>query len=84
MALPNKFFEFVQARLPMVIDPSPVMAKLVKKYSIGKVAADFTSESLVKSIRSIQNQDLTNYRTNLEKAAIELSMEQFDKILLEK
>lgn len=84
MALPNKFFEFVQARLPIVIGPSPVMAKLVTKYGIGKIAEDFTAQSLIKTIRSIEKQELLNYRTNLEKAAVELSMERFDKILLKK
>jgi hypothetical protein len=34
-ALPNKFFEFVQARLGIAIGPSPEMAHLVKLYELG-------------------------------------------------
>lgn len=84
MALPNKFFEFIQARLPMVIGPSPVMANLVNKYQIGEVAEDFSSTALVKIIDSLEDRNLILYRSNLEKAAEELSMEKFDRVLLEK
>lgn len=83
MALPNKFFEFVQARLPMVIGPSPVMVKLIRKYSIGEVADDFSAKALVKSIKGLEAQKIFLFRSNLEKAAEELSMERFDQILLE-
>lgn len=84
MALPNKFFEFVQARLPMVIGPSPVMQKYLDKYGIGKVASDFSAEALANAIRSLNQENLISYRANLEKAASELSMEKFEKKLLEK
>lgn len=84
MALPNKFFEFVQARLPMVIGPSPVMQKYLENYQLGKVAKDFSAVALADSIRSICKEDLISYRTNLEIAAKELSMEHFESELLEK
>lgn len=84
MALPNKFFEFVQARLPMVIGPSPVMRKYVEKYQLGKICRDFGPESLADSIRSISKEELTTFRTNLDIAAKELSMENFESELLRK
>ena len=33
-ALPNKFFEFIQARLAIAIGPSPEMSKYVKTYNL--------------------------------------------------
>jgi hypothetical protein len=84
MALPNKFFEFVQARLPMVIGPSPVMLKYMEKYQIGKVCRDFGSESLAEAIRTISKEDLMTFRSNLDVAARELSMENFESELLKK
>ncbi|MBI4474324.1 MAG: hypothetical protein HY646_16765, partial [Acidobacteria bacterium] len=36
-ALPNKFFEFIQARLAIVIAPSPEMAKIVRQFDLGLV-----------------------------------------------
>lgn len=84
MALPNKFFEFVQARLPMVIGPSPVMRRYVEKYQIGKVCSDFGIKSLVEAIRSISKEELLTFRSNLDLAAKELSMENFESELLKK
>ncbi|HKX82823.1 MAG TPA: hypothetical protein VJL58_01270, partial [Pyrinomonadaceae bacterium] len=37
-ALPNKFFEFVQARLAIVVAPSPEMARIVRERDLGVVA----------------------------------------------
>lgn len=84
MALPNKFFEFVQARLPMIIGPSPVMSRFIKKYEIGKVARDFSAEALVEIISTLSKEELINFRNKLEVAAKELSMEHFESVLLEK
>jgi len=84
MALPNKFFEFIQARLPMIIGPSPVMSRYVLNYQIGKVADDFGAESLAAAIRSLSEEDVNNFRLNLEVAARELSMEHFESELLKK
>ena len=33
-ALPNKFFEFIQARLALAIGPSPEMARIVNEYGL--------------------------------------------------
>jgi hypothetical protein len=40
-ALPNKFFEFIQARLMLVIGPSPEMSPFVHEPHHGLVAPDF-------------------------------------------
>ena len=45
-ALPNKFFEFIQARLAVAIGPSPEMAREVHRWGIGWVADDFSPEGL--------------------------------------
>lgn len=44
-ALPNKLFEFVQARLAVLIGPSPEMERIVREYGLGLVAEDFDAES---------------------------------------
>ena len=38
MCLPNKFFEFIQARLAIAIGPSPEMSKYVKTYNLGIIS----------------------------------------------
>lgn len=52
-ALPNKFFEFVQARLAVAIGPSPEMARLVDEYEIGVVAEDFEPLTLARRLESL-------------------------------
>lgn len=47
-ALPNKFFDFVQARLGIVVGPTPEMAELVAEHGLGWVTDDFTVDSLVR------------------------------------
>ena len=46
LALPNKFFEFNQARLALVVGPSLEMARMVKAEGCGVVNRDFRGESL--------------------------------------
>jgi hypothetical protein len=46
-ALPNKFFEFIQARLGVIIGPSPEMMAIVNKYENGFVSKDFSVQSII-------------------------------------
>jgi glycosyltransferase involved in cell wall biosynthesis len=39
LALPNKLFEYLHARLPMVVSDSPTMASFVREHSLGEVAS---------------------------------------------
>jgi glycosyltransferase involved in cell wall biosynthesis len=50
LALPNKFFEYVQARLAVAIGPSPEMAKIAGEWGFGLVAEDYTPDALARAI----------------------------------
>lgn len=82
-ALPNKFFEFVQARLAIAIGPSPEMAALVRRFDLGVVASDFRPESLAASLNALGDEDLRRFRENAHAAARELSAETNRERLLE-
>ena len=43
--LPNKLFDYIQARLAVAIGPSPEMAAVVAEWDCGVVSTDFTPES---------------------------------------
>lgn len=75
-ALPNKLFEFIQARLAIAIGPSPEMAKIVKKYTLGVVSEDFTPVSLADAIRALTPDDIDKMKANSSLAAHELSAEK--------
>lgn len=53
-ALPNKFFEFIQARLAVAVGPSPEMARLVRQYSLGVVAEDFNPATLARHLNALE------------------------------
>ena len=81
--LPNKLFDFIQARIAIAIGPTPEMAEIVNNYKIGVVSGDFSPQGLAKKIVQLSTQDLTALKENTEKAAMELSAEQNKVKLLE-
>ena len=52
-ALPNKFFDFVQARLCHAVGPAPEMARLVREHGLGVVSADFSKDAFVAALRTL-------------------------------
>lgn len=79
-ALPNKFFDYIQARLAVVIGPSPEMQSIVEKYGVGAVAADFTPEALATLFESLETADVTRWKQNAAEHARELSSETQVKV----
>jgi len=69
--LPNKFFECIQARLPLVIGPTPPMVEVIEKYKIGFVTADFSPASLAFTISKITRKSLGLLVQNLDICALE-------------
>ena len=72
-ALPNKLFEFMQARLGIVIGPSPEMAAIVKEYDMGVVAADFAPETLAMELNNLTKEQIMRMKNNAHKAADEVN-----------
>ena len=67
--LPNKFFEFIQARLAIAIGPSPEMAAIVNKHELGVVADDFTPENLASKLNALTANDVLRFKQNSDDAA---------------
>ncbi len=75
LALPNKFFQFISARLPVIVPKFPEMERIVDKYKIG---AAVDPENLQETARKVLEftGDAQLYKkltTNCEKAAEELN-----------
>jgi glycosyltransferase involved in cell wall biosynthesis len=75
LALPNKFFEFIQARLAVAIGPSTEMARLLQRYDLGVVADDFSAEAMARSISELSAADIRRYKENADAAAKGLSFD---------
>jgi hypothetical protein len=82
MALPNKLFEYIQARLGIAIWPSPEMATIVHKYNIGVVADDFSVASAAKSLNQLSVQDIMGFKYRSHGTASILSSDMNKKRLL--
>jgi hypothetical protein len=68
-ALPNKFFEFIQARLAIAIGPSPEMVKIVSNYKLGKISPDFEAQSLANTLNSMSREEIIGFKQNSNEAA---------------
>jgi hypothetical protein len=74
--LPNKLFEYIQARLAIACGPSPEVAHIVKKYELGACSRYFTSRSLAKTVALLTPEKIMEYKNNSDKYANELSAEK--------
>lgn len=83
-ALPNKFFEFVQARLMIVVGPSIEMAEIIGEHGLGIVADGFEEKDIINSIQKITKEIIANYKQKVESVTYELSSDAFKQRLVEK
>lgn len=81
-ALPNKFFEFVQARLGVAIGPSPEMAILVRQYHCGIIADSFAPAALAAALSGLTRDSIEAFKQSSNIAARELSYEHDGQVLL--
>lgn len=80
-ALPNKFFEFVQACLMVAIGPSPEMAALAKKYGCGVVAESFEPQALAAALMGLDTEKVRVFKEASHCAARSLCFEQDGQVI---
>lgn len=72
-ALPNKFFDYVQARLGVVIGPSPEMTNVLSEYGFGAIADDFTAAALARAFDMLDPATVAAWKVASDGAAGPLS-----------
>jgi hypothetical protein len=72
-ALPNKFFDFIMARLAVVIPPLPAMAEIINQYEMGKVSKTQSPKSMALLLNSLTIKEIRRYKRNSSKAAMKLN-----------
>lgn len=75
LALPNKFFDYVQARLAVAIGPSVEMARLVERHGLGVVSASFDPTDCAASLRALDASAVRAAKEAADRASRELSFE---------
>ena len=73
--LPNKFFDFVQARLGLVFSPAPEIDAHIAQYGIGIITSDTTADALVDALKDLTAADVTKFKKASDKSARALSAE---------
>ncbi|MCA1758642.1 MAG: glycosyltransferase, partial [Bacteroidales bacterium] len=84
-ALPNKLFDYIQAKVPVLVSNLPEMAAIVKKYAIGKVTSSLEPNHLARVFSEMLTDENSRktWKQNLEIAATELTWENEEKVLQE-
>lgn len=82
-ALPNKIFEFIQARLAVAVGPSPEMARVVAEHGVGVVAEDFTPEAMARALAGLDHAQIAALKARSHAAADVLCAENNTALVLE-
>jgi hypothetical protein len=75
LALPNKFFDFVQARLGIVVGPTVEMQRLVERHELGLIASGFRVEDTIAALGSLTTDSIRQFKAASHRASRELSFE---------
>jgi len=75
-ALPNKLFDYIQARIPVLVSDLPEMRNIIDSYQVGQVCKNRKPEHLAEQIRLMLNTDVAVYSESLENAANGLCWEK--------
>lgn len=75
-ALPNKIFEFIQARLAVASWPSPEIASLVNKYNCGVISQKFTLEALANELNDLSVSQINQFKKNSDIASQEVNAQK--------
>lgn len=83
--LPNKFLDYIQAKVPVLISPLPEMKTIVEKYRIGDWIESHEPVYLATKFDTLLNDDEQSrlYRQNLETAAKELCWENEETVFMQ-
>lgn len=73
LALPNKFFDFVQARLAIIVGPTPGMARLIGEYDLGAVTAGFDVDQIRATVDALTPELVRHWKHSADAAATPLS-----------
>lgn len=80
-ALPNKLFDYIHAKVPILVSDLPEMRRIVEDYTVGAVLRERNSFHLAKQLDEIVKQPKTAW--HFDKASSELNWQKEEKQLLD-
>ncbi len=82
-ALPNKLFDYIQARIPVIVSDLPEMRKVVEEFAVGEVLRVRSPEVLSKLIIDMLGKRKGHWKPQLQTASQTLIWEK-EEILIKK
>lgn len=80
-ALPNKFFEFLQARLAVAVGPSPEMAAIIRAHGCGVVARSFAASDMAETLLALDPERIRALRSAAASAALACCAEREAEVI---
>lgn len=72
-SLPNKLFDYIQARLAVAIGPSPEMAAIVREWGCGIVSDSFEPRAFADALAALSTGDVERLKASSDRAAAALN-----------
>ena len=79
--MPNKLFEYVMAKKPVLVSPTSEQSEFVRKHGIGEVASDTTSAAIRESVLTLLTREPHAMQAALARTADEYCWEGQEKKL---
>ncbi len=81
-SLPNKLFDYIQAKIPVVVTNLPEIKSVVETYEVGEIITKHNPKNISQAILKILQHKKIYYKGGLEKAAKELVWEHQENTLI--
>ena len=80
LMLPNKFFDFVQARLALVFSTAVETDQLINRYDLGRVVPGFGVDDLVATLETLGEDEIARCKQNTDAAAKVLTSAEDERV----